>query len=244
MMATPVRKKWIAGFLGLLIIGMGIFVAKDTFFPSSRNTRINKELPESFTFFDLGANTSFSSSVRRSLGKRLGSDSIAYRGQIDLSADNPELLQTFFPDLNKLNLQLNDPPRERIEHNTIKLMYRYSQKNGVPFKYVELVFSGYSHLPLYFSITISDDGSNVIDSLHQKYGKPEKIPVASPLLSAEFWEKNNDRLLIWTINDRYGKPEYHIMIYYVNSLFEILNIEKEEARHREEQIRQAAGKAF
>jgi hypothetical protein len=240
------RNKWIAGisaFLLLAVLG-GVYMGKKHPLSSSIKNQIAKELPESFTFFDLGSNTRFSSDVRSALSDRLGSDAIAYRSQIDLSVNGPEFMQTFFPGLQALNLQLNYPPRERIEHDTVKLMYRYSRKVGVPFTYVEMVFSGYSQRPLYFSIIVSHDGDNVIDALHQKYGPPEEIQGLKSPLKAFFWRKNNDLLLISIMSDRYGNPEYHIMIYYVNSLEELLNIEKEEARQHEDRIKKASDKVF
>jgi hypothetical protein len=240
------RNKWIAGisaFLLLAVLG-GVYMGKTHPLSSEIKNQIAKELPESFTFFDLGSNTRFSSDVRSALSDRLGSDAIAYRSQIDLSVNSPEFMQTFFPELQALNLQLNYPPRERIEHDTIKLMYRYSRKVGVPFTYVEMVFSGYSQRPLYFSIIVSHDGDNVIDALHQKYGPPEEIQGLKSPLKACFWRKNNDLLLISIMSDRYGNPEYHIMIYYVNSLKELLNIEKEEARQREDRVKKASDKVF
>ncbi len=240
------RNKWIAGIsvVFLLAVLAGVYEVKIHRLSSAINNQIASELPESFTFFDLGSNTRFSGAIRSDLNERLGSDAIAYRGQIDLSVNSPEFLSKYFPELHALNLALNYPPRERIEHNTIKLMYRYARKVGVPFTYVEMVFSGYSQRPLYFSITVSHDGANIIDALQQKYGVPEELQDLKSPFKASFWRKNNDLLLVSIKSDRYGNPEYHIMIYYVNSLQELLNIEKEEARQREERVKHASEKAF
>ena len=247
----PITKtnKWVAGISAVVLLAVlgvvyGLHMEKKHPESSSINSQLVKELPESFTFFDLGSNTRFSGAVRSTLNDRLGSDAIAYRSQIDLSVNSPEFLQKFLPELNALNLQLNYPPRERVEHNTVKLMYRYAQRVDVPFKYVEMFFSGYSQKPLYFSITVSQDGADIIDSLHQKYGSPEEIQGLKSPLKAGFWRKNNDLLLVSFKSDRYGNPEYHIMIYYVNSLQELLSIEKEEARQREDRFKQASDKVF
>ena len=245
-MSIPKINKWVAGIsvvLLLLAVSAGVYLENKTRRPAS-NSQLVKELPESFTFFDLGPNTRFSGAVRSALSDRLGSDAIAYRGQIDLSVNYPEFLSAYFPELHALNLQLNYPPRERIEHNTVKLMYRYSRKVDVPFTYVEMVFSGYTHRPLYFSITVSHDGADIIDALQQKYGSPEEIQGLKSPVKAGFWRKNNDLLLVSVKSDRYANPEYHIMIYYVNSLEELLNIEKEEARQRENRVKQASDKVF
>ena len=212
--------------------------------PLPPGVHIAAELPESFTFFDVGANTRFSRSVRSDLNNRLGSDAISYRGQIDLSNDTPDFLQKYFPEIQELNLQLNYPPRERIEHNCIKLTYRYAQKVGVPFKYVEISFSGYSGRPLYCNVVVSSDGSDIIAALNQKYGIPHDLPVSAGQEAARFWKKHDDVLLVSTQKDHYGKPEYHIMIYYVNSIQELLNIEHTDARQHQDRIRQAANRAF
>ncbi len=245
-MSLPKRKKWIAAISGLLLLtGVGgVIIEKKLHLSASINSHIAKELPESFTFFDLGANTRFSGDVRSALSDHLGSDAIAYRSQIDLSVNNPDFLKTFFPEIHTLNLRLNYPPRERIEHNTIKLMYRNARKAGVPFTYVEMVFSGYSHRPLYFSMNISHEGGNIIEALNHKYGRPEEIQELNLPIKASFWKKNKDLLLVSTKSDRYGNPEYHIMIYYVNSLEELLNIETEEARQRQDSVKKASEKAF
>ncbi|MBI5590198.1 MAG: hypothetical protein HY881_06910 [Deltaproteobacteria bacterium] len=245
-MSIPKLNKWVAGLSVVLLLAIlgGVIMEKKLRPSSLISSQLVKELPESFTFFDLGANTRFSGTIRSDLSDHLGSDAIAYRSQIDLSVNSPEFLQTFFPELYALNLQLNYPPRERIEHNAVKLMYRYSQKVDVPFKYVEVVFSGYSQRPLYFSIIVSHDGAEIIDALHQKYGPPEEIQGLKSPTKASFWRKNNDLLLVSIKSDRYGNPEYHIMIYYVNSLKELLNIEKEEARQREDRLKKASDKVF
>ncbi len=245
-MTISKRNKWIAAIVAVLFLaGLGGFlIERNIRLTSAITGQIAAELPESFTFFDLGANTRFNNAVRSALSDHLGSDAIAYRSQIDLSVNDPDFLKIYFPELDTVNMQLNYPPRERVEHDTIKLMYRYARKTGVPFIYVEMLFSGYSHRPLYFSMNVSHEGGNIIETLYQKHGAPEEIPGLTPPLKAAFWKKNNDVLLITTKSDRYGNPEYHIMIYYVNSLEALLNIEKEEARHREDRVKKASEKAF
>jgi hypothetical protein len=104
--------------------------------------------PESFTFFELGSNSVLSKAVRKNLAARLGRDAIEHRSVLDLEINYPGFLKAHFPHLDQLNQKLNSPPRERIEHNTIKLMYRYAQNKNVPFDYVELIFSNYTQTPM------------------------------------------------------------------------------------------------
>ncbi len=240
------RNKWIAAIAFILIMGTlaALIIEKDSPPISQTDVNILKELPESFTFFELGPNTRYNDTIRSRLSRSLGSDAISYKSQIDLTINSSDFLQTFFPEIYKLNLILNYPPRERVEYDVIKLMYRYSKKIDVPFKYVELVFSGYSHKPLYFKIIVSHDGSNVIDSLHQKYGTPQKIEESAQNISSSYWIKNKDTLIVDNQKDRFGNPEYHIMIYFVNSIEELIDIVKKGVQKREEKIRKAGDKAF
>ena len=66
VMPISKRNKWIAGiivFLFLAVLG-GVYMGIKHQQPSSLMNQIAKELPESFTFFDLGSNTRFSSTVQ------------------------------------------------------------------------------------------------------------------------------------------------------------------------------------
>ena len=70
-----------AFLLGLILI---LFV-----FACSSEEKVNtgeQSQPDSFTFFDVGANTLFSKPLRDQLGERLGSVAIEYRSIIDLDA--------------------------------------------------------------------------------------------------------------------------------------------------------------
>ena len=132
-------------------------------------------MPESFTFFDLGINSRLDEKTREELGNELGRDAIERRSILDLEINYKRFLQTYFPQLNELNLDLNFPPRERVEHNTVKLMYRYALKKNVPFDYVELVFSNYTQAPLLFRINFRQDDAGILDTLKSKYGQPRVI---------------------------------------------------------------------
>jgi hypothetical protein len=123
---------------------------------------------DSFTFFDLGKQSTLSKSVRNDLNQRLGRDAIEHRSIIDLDINFYGFLKRYFPSLYELNQNLNFPPGERIEHNTVKLMYRYTRKKDIPFDYVELVFSNFSQQPLLFRINFQKDEANIIQTLKTK----------------------------------------------------------------------------
>jgi len=113
-----------------------------------QSTDHSRSQTDGITFFDVGANTVFSNALRDRLRKNLGPDAIAYRNTIDLEFNTKGFLQRQFPILHDLNQRLNTPAGERVEHDTVKLMYRYAVKENLPFSYVELVFSNNSGKPL------------------------------------------------------------------------------------------------
>jgi hypothetical protein len=129
--------------------------------------------PESFAFFELGTNTKLTEDIRKDLGKKLGRDAIERRSILDLNTNYAGFIRKYLPKINELNRKINSPPGERVEHNTVKLMYRYAQRINVPFDYVELVFSEFTKTPLLFKINfqIDDDLISVMAELvgHQRH---------------------------------------------------------------------------
>jgi hypothetical protein len=200
--------------------------------------------PKSFTFFGVGADTLFSKVLRKELGDKLGSEAIEYRSIIDLETNFKGFLERFFPDLNTLNQRLNYPAGERVDHNTVKLMYRYAQKKDVPFHYIELLFSNYTRKPLLIKIESEKDVSEIINSIKKKYGQPVAIDWQKDNGRSMLWENKRDILLTSVATDRRGDPVYHITIYYYDNLKELVNTEKKERRLREEKKKQAGKKAF
>ncbi|MCU0592215.1 MAG: hypothetical protein MUC57_12180, partial [Desulfobacterales bacterium] len=108
--------------------------------------------PESFTFLDVGRNSRFSDALRKELAQKLGNDAIEQRGIIDLECNFNGFLAAHLPDLEALNRRLNHPPGERVEHDQIKLMYRYARQKNAPFDTVEMIFDARDGTPLVFRI--------------------------------------------------------------------------------------------
>jgi hypothetical protein len=200
--------------------------------------------PEGITFFDLGENSEFSSDVREKLKDRLGADAIERWNTLDLSINYHGFLRKFFPELHEINKKLNSPLGERVEHNTIKLAYRYARKRNVPFNYVELVFSNYTKKPLYFYIKSKQEGSNIIDVVTKKYGKAKTVHWVGEKGRSLYWENSRSILIISIHDDRYGNLEYHTMIYYVPNLEELLSRELQQREHTEEEIKKTGKTAF
>jgi len=186
------------------------------------------EHSDSFTFFDIGENTIISGKVREELNKILGDDAIEPRNIIDLEINYEGFLKEYFEDLDKLNKKLNSPLGERVEHNTVKLMYRYMQNKNNSFEYVELVYSEYTRRPVLIKIHFKKDGLNTIETLKQKYGAPESIKWGGETSKSLYWKKNNDLLILSFVPDQFGRPKCQIIIYFKNALEKLLKDEQKE----------------
>lgn len=174
--------------------------------------------PESFTFFDIGRNSMFSDSMRRELAERLGNDAIEYRSIIDLRINYTGFLSNHLPELDAINRQLNDPPGERVDHDVIRLMYRYARRRNAPFDYVELIFDGQSRRPLVFRLRFRVDETGTVESLREKYGEPETIRWKADGGESLVWRKERDVLAVSLVPDQFGTPVYHISLYFTENL--------------------------
>jgi hypothetical protein len=199
---------------------------------------------ESFTFFELGKNSRFSDSVRKNLNRQLGNDAIAKRSLLDLEINYSGFLQAHFPTLHALNIQLNPPTRARVDHNILKLMYRYARKENLPFDYVELIFSNYNQRPLLFKIDFKEDEANVVQTLKAKYGEPALIDWKNKAGQSMYWQKNNDFFLVSLVPDQFGNPEYQIRIFFAENIQALLNQELTEREERERRRAKSGQRAF
>ena len=189
-------------------------------------------MPESFTFFDLGINSRLDKTIRKELIDKLGRDAIEQRSILDLEINYKGFLKTYFSKLHELNLDLNFPPGERVEHNTVKLMYRYALKKNVPFDYVELIFSNYTQAPLLFRVNFRRDDAGIVDTLKAKYGQPQTITWKEDNGQSDYWIKNSDALIVSQVPDQFGNPRYQIVIYFVKHLEQLITIEKKERQEK------------
>ena len=201
-------------------------------------------VPESFTFFDLGINSRLNKKVRQELGNKLGRDAIEHRSIMDLEINYTGFLKQYFPDLNELNQRLNFPPGERIEHNTVKLMYRYAAKKNVPFDYVELVFSNYTQAPILIKINFREDDAGIINTLESKYGQPQVVSWKEENGQSMYWIKNSDFLIVSRVPDQFGNPRYQIAIYFVKNLEQLIAAEKKDNQEKSLKRTQSGKTAF
>ena len=228
-----------------LVLGLSyllIFACGDKKEPATNQS--DQRPSESFTFFDLGKSSRFSESVRKNLYRQLGNDAISKQNPLNLEINYYGFLQEHFPALQALNVQLNPSTARRIEHNILKLMYRYARKKNLPFEYVELNFSNYTQLPLLFKINFKEDEANIIQTLKSKYGEPQLIDWKNKNGQSMYWQKHDDVLIVSLVPDQFGNPEYQIRIFFVENIRALL--EKEETEKEKKELRRAKSgiKAF
>ncbi len=203
-----------------------------------------EKMSQSFTFFDLGVNTRLSKEILQTLDDRLGSHSLEKRGLIDFSIRPTGALEKYFSDLYSLNRELNSPVGERVEYDIRRVMYRYADRRGTPFYYIELVFSGGSGLPLYFKIEPVTGETDFMNTFHEKYGTP--TVTKWPQAGVEFlsWTKAGDRMIVSMGTDPYGAPEYHITIFYTRNLDRLLALKRSGSKETQEKAVDAGKTAF
>lgn len=229
-------------FLGVLV-GLYLISNQRQYRVAVGEPEFAHDVPESFAFFDLGANTQLNAGERRKLNRRLGSSAISYRGTVDLNLIYPNFLQDHFPELHELNRRLN-PPRERVEHAVTRLMFRHTRGQQIPFSTVDLVFSNYNGRPFFFSMELSPDGLDILEALKERYGNPDQIVWNNGSHQALFWKKEGDVLIFSITPDRLGNPRYGLRIFYTHTISQLLSIEAEKALERAQQRREAGRTAF
>ena len=199
---------------------------------------------ESFTFFELGTNTKLTENIRKNLGEKLGRDAIERRSILDLDTNFVGFIKKYLPKINDLNRKINFPPGERVEHDTVKLMYRYAQKKNAPFDYVELVFLEHTKTPLLFKIYFKTDDTGIVETLKTKYGPPQIIDWKEENGNSFLWRKSTDVLLVSLVPDQFGHHKYQIIIYFVQNLKQLIEIEKNELKKQEQQRVESGKTAF
>jgi hypothetical protein len=186
---------------------------------------------ESFTFYDLGAHSVFSEAVRRRLRDQLGNEAISHRSIVDLETTAPGFLAAHLPELDLLNRRLNDPPGERVDHEVVKLMYRYARQRNVPFDYVELVFSGFSQRPILFHIRFKADEAATVEALRRRHGEPQVIDWGGGGQSL-VWRREGERLIVSRVPDRLGEIGHRISFYFTANIEEMLEAERKEREQK------------
>jgi hypothetical protein len=195
---------------------------------------------ESFTFFDIGRNSRFSESLRRALAQKLGNDAVERRSIIDLETNYRGFLAAHLPELEDIHRRLNHPPGERVDHEVIKLMYRYARQKNAPFDYVELLFDGQYRAPLVLRIRFKVDETGLVEALHVKHGTPLAMAWERENGRSLVWRKEQDVLMVSLVPDAFGGVDHHITIYFTQNLSRW--VEFEEALKQEKSKRALPGR--
>ncbi len=231
--------------IALALLGIGL-LSMLLFSSEKKNPRLPPaDAPEAgFTFFNVGAETVLSDDIRKALKDRLGASVLEKRGTIDLRAGDGDFLRVHNPEIHRFHAELNDEAGARVEHDIIKLTYRYALKKNTPFFYVALVFSGYSEEPLFFRIKAKKEGADIIDEIRKKYGKPKEISGSAGTKPTLSWRQGDDVFIIFQNKDRFGDPEFLLMVYFNKNIKELIAIEKQKRAKAEEARKKSVRKAF
>ncbi|MBF0378226.1 MAG: hypothetical protein HQK72_12200 [Desulfamplus sp.] len=233
-----------------ILISARVFIFFSLFFlcvscsENSNNTLSDKieNYPITYTFFDVDVNTTLSHNLKSHLDSILGDHSTESRNTINLNLYEKLFLKDNFPYFEELNQRLNSPTGkinpstvggegkisligERVEHNTVKLAYRYATKKSLPFNYVEFLFSEFNSTPLLIKVNFKKDDLNIVDTLKQKYGTPREIPWKNSNGKSLCWENSGDLLILSFVPDQFGKPVYELFICFAKRLEDLLQAE-------------------
>jgi len=224
-----------------VVVGIGLVAGALYFLPrgdSGKTPGLAQESrTDTFTFFGLGPSTKLSSELRDELEALLGDGSVETSTTIDLTMGDAESFSAHFPRLQTLHHALNYLPRQRVEHDTIQLTYRYARRQNIPFDRIRLVFSGERETPLFFSLYSKRDGADFIESIQKKHGAPLTIGDEEGNARNLYWQKENALLIISVTRNRIGFNEYNFGIYYLDNLTSLSETEKmaREAAEREKE---------
>lgn len=193
--------------------------------------------PESFGFFDIGANTILSDDLKQSLRDRLGREAVETRNPIDLETQYGGFFGEHFKTLHALDQRFNPGEGGRSEHHSVKLRYRYMDPGAVPFDYVELLFCGYTRRPLVFRIHSKRPVSEMKDVFTEKYGDPAVVAWGRKNQHTWWWARHGDILMLSAKANQFDALETEIMIYFVRNLEALLDREMHEAAGSDTQKR-------
>jgi hypothetical protein len=197
-----------------------------------------------FTFFELGAHSTYSEAVRRRLRDQLGNEAISRRSIINLETTAPGFLAAHVPELDALNRRLNDPPGQRVDHEVVKLMYRYARQRNVPFDYVELLFAEISQKPILFHIRFKADEAGTVEALQRRHGDPQVIDWGSAGGQSLIWRREGEWLIVSRVPDRLGEIGHRVSFYFTANIEEMLDAEQEQRERRARERQQTGRTAF
>ncbi len=180
-------------------------------------------VPESFEFMGIGANTVIDGKVRDRLKASLGSAAVNPRSSIGLELKYDGFLKSYYPALARLNQRLNVNDVVLKEYPATRWTFRNTRDGNTGFDYVELIYGHASGCPLLIKMIAQEQAMpELIESIEDKYGPPEKISTSGGKSWSMSWRRNGDVFVIARLLGRDDEPEYYMMIVYTNRLKQLL----------------------
>jgi hypothetical protein len=196
--------------------------------PENTPPRAKSPASGSFTFFNIGKNTRITGRVRNELEDLLGDAAVERRGIVNLEISRGVLLQGHFPELERMNRQLNSEIGLRVKHRVTRLMYRYAKQKGLPYDLVDFIFSEQTTQPLLIRLHFKTGHAAALQALQKKYGPARTIEWGPEKASSQVWKKEGDYLFYSAIPVRGYQVEYRIDIYFTAAIEALIQAEKAE----------------
>ena len=223
----PLERKWtLTGFLILALLVMLTTACSEG--PDAPAPRPDLASTGSFTFFNIGKETTLDSGKRDNLENILGDDAIERRGILNLELNHKTFLQDHFPELDRMNRQLNSDIGLRVKHRIIRLMYRYARQKGLPYDLVEIIYAEDTRMPLAIRLHFKTGAVDTLRALEEKYGSPRSFSWGRENASSEVWEKEGDYLFYSVLPKRGDKVEYRVAIYFTAEISKLIQSEQRE----------------
>lgn len=226
------------------IAAIGVLAAAAAGCGGDKAPASSPKYPESFTFFDIGVNRADTEDLRAELKSRLGRAAVTGKDILELDLLPKISLADRFPELDRLNRQLNPDIRARREHAIRSLTYRYPQRVNPSFSYARLVFSEKHQYPLVIAVNASSEGAAILETLSEKYGSPRKEQLGDSGRTLWSWSRNGDHMIVLKQMNRFDQPEYLITIFYVRRIQDLIQEEADRTRQIAEERKKAGKSAF
>ncbi len=233
----------LSGLLALLLISVYALTRPQR--DIKRNEAAQAETaPAGFSFFDIRSDTMLSRRLRENLADQLGPDAIARRGLIDLVILDAAFTQTHFPQIYNYHRALNPGLGVRREHAVTTLTYRRARLEGLPFKFIRLIFDQRTGKPLYLIVEPTGDDAGLFTTLEDKWGAPTRYDGSREDNHVLAWRKPDEILAGVSIRRRGGRIERQVRIYFMANIGDLVEQVRAATEAQRRQTDKAKQRAF
>ncbi len=227
---------WLVAAMVLLLMTAGIVIHFATRVPLPAHGDGDAG-ERGFSFLELGADSIFTRKTRNMLTDRLGPDRMEAWTPIDLVGPDARFFSELFPEVVRMNRVMEFAGGTLAGKKTLKVTYRYARNKKLPFHMIRLAFLEHTKKPLFFRAKSKGEGTVFPGLLEEKYGKPALFEGEG--VAYRYWNSEDEILMVAGRKDRYGKDEYHIAIYFLDSV-RALAAEVETAKNEEQKKKRGA----